>query len=114
METSIRCAIDALRQERERYAFELTKAGDSSWDRLVAHASAGGTFAILVDALLYDLDRLDRAEAEGPKVGDPDSTPDLEGPSCNAMDEKGFLCTLNPDHAGKHVAGDGYQICAVW
>ena len=44
----------------------------------------------------------------------PDYTP-LNGPHCNdEAGAEGWTCTRIPGHTGRHAAGDGEHILAVW
>ena len=46
----------------------------------------------------------------------PDLTPWLPfgEPHCGATNSRGLICTRLPGHTGRHAAGDGEFIVAVW
>ncbi len=52
------------------------------------------------------------------RIHDPDPRPDRADttPCCDATDPDGwgFICTMEPDHAGDHVAGTGVTVAEVW
>lgn len=55
--------------------------------------------------------------AAGPRVGDPDPTPDLPAVDeyCQARGPfEGRSCTLPVEHEGAHVAGNGRIVLDVW
>lgn len=43
----------------------------------------------------------------------PDYTPDDDLPQCGAW-RNGYGCTRQPGHTGRHAAGTGERIVAVW
>lgn len=51
----------------------------------------------------------------GPTAPIPDLTPSAHtmAPCCGAG-WRGFVCTRLPGHTGRHAAGDGQHIVAVW
>ena len=57
-----------------------------------------------------------RWDEGGPTALPPDLTPWLPfgEPACGAANSRGLICTRLPGHTGRHAAGDGDFIVAVW
>ena len=57
-----------------------------------------------------------RWDEDGPIVLPPDLTPWLtfDAPHCGAKNSRGLICTRLRWHTGRHAAGDGDFIVAVW
>ena len=57
-----------------------------------------------------------RWDEGGPTALPPDLTPWLPfgEPHCGATNSRGLICTRLPGHTGRHAAGDGDFIVAVW
>ena len=56
------------------------------------------------------------SDDDGPIVLPPDLTPWLtfDVPHCGATNSRGLICTRLLGHTGRHAAGDGQHIVAVW
>lgn len=48
------------------------------------------------------------------QVNDPDPTPWLEDENVCPAYNGTFFCTREEVHSGRHIAGDGIDVCAVW
>ena len=57
-----------------------------------------------------------RWDEGGPTSLPPDLTPWLPfgAPHCGATNSRGLICTRLLGHTGRHAAGDGQHIVAVW
>jgi hypothetical protein len=99
METSLRCGIDALRQEKERYdallaviEAEEQRFTQEWYDRRAnAHNLFAAATAVLIGVLVDDLARQDEAEALRAEE------------QCPGVALVGPPCLLWKDHAGPHV-----------
>jgi len=60
-----------------------------------------------------DIDQFD--ELADILVGDDDPTEHEDEDGNHCLDHNGtYYCTREGSHPGKHIAGDGYEVCAVW
>ena len=122
--TPISTELESLREEVARYRV------DAAVRDVVADASARREERdeyVTRDELAEKLDEVRmehgpsrrdwcRWDEDGPIVLPPDLTPWLPfgAPHCGATNSRGLICTRLLGHAGRHAAGDGDFIVAVW